>query len=92
MGCLSEDDDILFAPKVKAIAHPNGILAMPTERKASPVVTREMAAHIRFLVRAQGLYQHQAAALLGINPGRVNEVIKGHRFPEEPPAQKSFPF
>jgi predicted XRE-type DNA-binding protein len=51
-----------------------------------------MAAHIRFLVKERGLYQHQAAAILGINPGRVNEVIKGHRYPDEPPAQKSFPF
>lgn len=51
-----------------------------------------MAAHIRFLVHKQGLYQHQAAALLGVNPGRVNEVIKGHTFPKEPPAQGSFPF
>lgn len=65
---------------------------MAAKRKASPPVTREMAAHIRFLVRKQGLYQHQAAALLGVNPGRVNEVLKGHRFPEEPPAQGSFPF
>jgi predicted XRE-type DNA-binding protein len=65
---------------------------MAVQRKASPPVTREMAAHIRYLVTKQGLYQHQAAALLGINPGRVNEVMKGHRFPEEPPSQRSFPF
>jgi predicted XRE-type DNA-binding protein len=65
---------------------------MPTTRKPSPPVTEAMAAHIRFLVQKQGLYQHQAAALVGVNPGRVNEVIKGHRFPEEPSAQGSFPF
>jgi len=65
---------------------------MAMQRKSSPAVTREMAAHIRFLVNRRGLYQHQAAALLGINPGRVNEVIKGKRFPEEPPEQGSFPF
>ena len=51
-----------------------------------------MAAHIRHLVQNQGLYQHQAAALVGVNPGRVNEVIKGHRFPDTLPAQGSFPF
>lgn len=65
---------------------------MSTKRKPSPPVTAAMAAHIRFLVRKQGLYQHQAAALVGVNPGRVNEVMKGHRFPEEPPRQGSFPF
>jgi predicted XRE-type DNA-binding protein len=51
-----------------------------------------MAAHIRHLVLKQGLYQHQAAALLGINPGRVNEVVKGRRFPDVPPEQGTFPF
>ena len=65
---------------------------MAAQRKPSPPITREMAAHIRFLVNKQGLYQHQAAALLGVNPGRVNEVMKGKRFPDEPPAQRSFPF
>ena len=65
---------------------------MATQRKRSPKVTPQMAAHIRFLVNQQGLYQHQAAALVGVNPGRVNEVIKGHKFPDEPPAQGAFPF
>lgn len=65
---------------------------MATTRKPSPPVTPAMARHIRFLVNEQGLYQHQAAALLGINPGRVNEVLKGHRFPNEPPAQGNFAF
>lgn len=65
---------------------------MAAQRKPSPPVTAQMAAHIRFLVKKQGLYQHQAAALLGVNPGRVNEVMKGRRFPEEPPTQGSFPF
>lgn len=65
---------------------------MAATRKPSPPVTAAMAAHIRHLVFNQGLYQHQAAALVGVNPGRVNEVIKGHRFPDTPPAQGSFPF
>ena len=30
----------------------------------------------------QGLYQHQIAALFGVNQGRVCEVLKGKRFPE----------
>lgn len=29
-----------------------------------------------------GEYQHHIAASYGVNPGRVNEVLKGHRFPE----------
>lgn len=65
---------------------------MAEKRKNSPKVTPEMAAHIRFLVNKQGLYQHQAAALLGLNSGRVNEVIKGNKFPDAPTAQGSFPF
>lgn len=65
---------------------------MATKRKPSPHVTAAMAAHIRFLIFESKLYQHQAAALVGVNPGRVNEVIKGHRFPNEPSAQGSFPF
>ncbi|GGD73930.1 hypothetical protein GCM10010990_24440 [Croceicoccus mobilis] len=55
-------------------------------------MTPEMAAHIRYLVKSQGLYQHQAAALVGVNPGRVSEVMNGHRYPDVPPAQGSFPF
>lgn len=69
-----------------------GTMKMATTRKPSPPVTAAMAAHIRFLVFEQKLYQHQAAALVGVNPGRVNEVLKGHKFPDEPPAQGSFAF
>ncbi|MBN9068759.1 MAG: hypothetical protein J0H60_20530 [Rhizobiales bacterium] len=29
-----------------------------------------------------GEYQHHIAASYRVNPGRVNEVLKGHRFPE----------
>ncbi len=65
---------------------------MATKRKPSRKITPALAAHIRFLVFEQKLYQHQAAALVGVNPGRVNEVIKGRKFPDEPSAQGSFPF
>jgi predicted XRE-type DNA-binding protein len=51
-----------------------------------------MAAHIRFLVSERGLYQHQAAALVGINQGRVSEVMRGYRYPNVQPAQGSFPY
>ena len=65
---------------------------MAMKREPSQKITRELAAHIRWLVNEQGLYQHQAAAAVNVNPGRVNEIIKGKRFPDEPSAQGSFPF
>lgn len=63
-----------------------------TERARSPNITPEMAAHIRFLVQERGLFQHQAAALVGINQGRVSEVMRGYRYPDVRPAQGAFPF
>lgn len=60
-------------------------------RTKSPRVTPEMAAHIRFLMAAKRLYQHQVAALLGINQGRVSEVLNGHLHPGVAPAKGPFP-
>ncbi|MGZ0073347.1 helix-turn-helix domain-containing protein [Sphingobium limneticum] len=51
-----------------------------------------MAAHIKFLVQSQGLYQHQVAALVGVNQGRVSEIMRGYRYPDVQAAQGSFPF
>lgn len=62
------------------------------ERKKSPTITPEMAAHIRFLVEQRGLYQHQAAALVGINQGRISEIMRRKRFPDATPEQGQFPF
>lgn len=50
-------------------------------KRRSPRLTAEMADKIRALVIDEGLMQHEAAARLGINQGRVSEVINGHRFP-----------
>lgn len=61
------------------------------KRSPSPKISREMAAHIKFLVTIRGLFQHQVAALLGINQGRVSEVIRGRRFPGIEPIQGPFP-
>ncbi|MBC2669715.1 hypothetical protein ACFOON_13115 [Novosphingobium piscinae] len=61
-------------------------------RTPSPPITPEMAAHIRFLVKVRKLYQHQVAALLGLNQGRVSEVMRDRRYPNVPPAQGAFPF
>lgn len=55
--------------------------------KSSPPVTAAMAGQIRYLKKAKGLYNHQIAALFGINQGRVSEVLTGKKFPNVPPAQ-----
>jgi predicted XRE-type DNA-binding protein len=39
-----------------------------------------MAAEIRRLASTGTLAQHQIAAVLGINQGRVSEVLSGKRF------------
>jgi predicted XRE-type DNA-binding protein len=62
------------------------------ERQNSPPISPEMAAHIKFLVKERKLFQHQVAALLGLNQGRVSEIMRGHRHPGVPPTQGSFPF
>jgi predicted XRE-type DNA-binding protein len=59
------------------------------KRKASPPVTAQMAAEIRYLKREKRLFNHQIAALFGINQGRVSEVLTGKKFPEVQPAQGS---
>lgn len=59
------------------------------DRRGSPKVTPEMANKIRHLKRVDGLYNHQIAALLEINQGRVSEVLSGKLHPEQKPAQRS---
>lgn len=61
------------------------------KRQSSPAISYEMACHMKFLVMIKRLYQHQAAALLGVNPGRVNEVIKGKVHPTAVPVCGPFP-
>ena len=55
------------------------------KRKNSNPVTAEMAAKIKYLVGVIGLFQHQAAAVLGINQGRISEVMNGKRHSGVPP-------
>ncbi|MEG3177015.1 helix-turn-helix transcriptional regulator [Sphingomonas sp. RB3P16] len=62
------------------------------KREFSPPISPEMAAHIKFLIRERGLFQHQAAALVGVNQGRISEIVNGKVHPEVPPAQGAFPF
>ena len=54
-------------------------------------MTREMAAHIKFLIKERGLYQHQCAALLELNQGRISELMTGRVYPDVMPAQGPFP-
>lgn len=49
-------------------------------KRSSPPLTPEIAAEIRRLASPGTLMQHQIAALLGINQGRVSEVLSGKRF------------
>jgi len=44
-----------------------------------------MASKIKWLKIEKGLYNHQIAAIFGINQGRVSEVMTGKRHPGAPP-------
>lgn len=48
--------------------------------KPTPSMTAELAAKAITLVKVMGLKQHQAAAILGLNQGRISEAINGKRF------------
>lgn len=48
--------------------------------------TYEQAATAKYLVLTKHLYQHEAAALLGCNQGRISEAVNGKRFPDAPAA------
>ena len=49
-------------------------------------MTAQIAAQIKKLATTTTLFQHQIAAHLGINQGRVSEVLNGKRFAHVPPA------
>ena len=57
-------------------------------KHGSPCVTDETAAYIKLLVGRRGYMQHDAAALFGINQGRVSEIMTGKRFGHVPPASE----
>lgn len=48
--------------------------------RPTPAMSEELASKILTLVNDLKLKQHQAAALLGLNQGRVSEVVNGHRY------------
>ncbi|MGP1283150.1 MAG: hypothetical protein ACTS1X_09255 [Parasphingopyxis sp.] len=51
-------------------------------------MTQAVADEIRRLKNEENLYNHQIAARLNINQGRVSEVLTGKRFPEIKPDQR----
>ena len=63
--------------------------------KDTPSMTEELASKAITLVKEFGLKQHQAAAILGLNQGRISEVMTGKRYPSAkpcPPDQLSLDF
>lgn len=53
--------------------------------KSTPPMSAELANKAITLVRVMGLKQHQAAAVLGLNQGRISEIITGKRYPAAKP-------
>jgi transcriptional regulator with XRE-family HTH domain len=62
------------------------IVPFPKKRK-SPVVTPEMAAEIKALLKAGTMNQHDIAARYRVNQGRISEIKTGLKFPGIKPAQ-----
>lgn len=54
-------------------------------RRVSEKLTAELAARIKRLKRDTDLVQHEIAAMLHINQGRVSEVLNGKKYPEVRP-------
>jgi hypothetical protein len=63
------------------------IVPFPRRRRAarcSKPMTAELASKAKTMVLRLGMAQHQAAAKLDVNPGRVNDAIHGRIFPDAP--------
>lgn len=63
------------------------VIPFPRRRRAprcSNQMTIEMASQAKTMVLRLGMAQHVVAARLGVNPGRVSEVVKGSKFPDAP--------
>lgn len=61
---------------------------MPIKPKPTPRMDAALAAKAITLVKKLKLKQHQAAAVLGVNQGRISEVINGKRFAGTKPADQ----
>lgn len=58
------------------------------KRITSPKMTPELAAKIKALLN-QGYQQHQVAAMLKVNQGRVSEVNTGKIYSQTPAANQT---
>lgn len=54
-------------------------------RRVSEPLTAELAARTKRLKRDTDLVQHEIAATLHLNQGRVSEVLSGKRYPDVHP-------
>lgn len=54
--------------------------------RRAPKLTADLAALIKRFALDTDLLQHEIAALLRLNQGRVSEVLSGKRFGSVPPA------
>jgi hypothetical protein len=66
--------------------------AFPRRRRASRCsvpMTSELASKAKTMVLKLRMAQHQAAAKLGVNQGRISDVINGRTFPDAPLAPES---
>ena len=52
--------------------------------RCSNPMTEEIASKAKTMVIRLGMAQHVVAARLGVNPGRISEVIHGHKFQNAP--------
>lgn len=55
-------------------------------RRVSVPLTAYLAGRIKKMAKETDLAQHEIAALLHLNQGRVSEVLTGKRFPTVPPS------
>lgn len=65
----------------------NNVIPFPRRRRAprcSKPMTVEIASKAKTMVIQLGMAQHVAAAKLGVNPGRVSEVLTGMKFADAP--------
>lgn len=54
---------------------------LPRAKPCSARMTHEMAHQARVMVIEWGFAQHQVAAILNVNPGRINDAVHGRIFP-----------
>ncbi|KAF0136688.1 MAG: hypothetical protein FD139_747 [Methylocystaceae bacterium] len=69
------------------MADQNNVVPFPRRRRAqrcSKPMTIDIASKAKTMVIQLGMAQHEAAAKLGVNPGRVCEVVNGYKFRDAP--------